>query len=103
MSDGMRLRSGVHLPLEAAADEILRKALSGITKHSEKSDVLTPWKEADRRKREVYVSTGTPDGSVRKGNFHRVANTQHGHLNSVEAMQPPKLDRSHGPSAWDNE
>lgn len=100
---GMTLRTGVHKEMEEAANELLRQHLSGITKHSDKSDILTPWKEQARRSREVYSSTGTPDGSVRRGIFGRSLNSQHGHLNSVEAMKPPKMDKAHGANAWDSE
>lgn len=79
----MRLHRGVHPELEAEADAILRKALSGITRPEDKSDVLTPWKEADRRSREVYVAEGTPDPANRSGVFHRSLNTKHSHLNSA--------------------
>ena len=100
---GMILRSGVHREMEDAADEMLRVQLSGITRHSEKSDVLTPWKEQARRSREVYSSEGVPDGSLRRGIFTRELNPTHSHLNSVQAMKPPKLGRSHGANVWDSE
>lgn len=97
---GMPLRHGVHLPLEAAADEILRVALSKVTRNVDKSDVLTPWKETNRRRHEVYVSSGVPDGSLRRGLFHRTTNDMHPHLNSVEASSPP---RSVGQVDWGRE
>lgn len=99
------VRTGLHKPLEDAANEILRASLAGVTRHADKSDVLTPWKEQDRRKREVYVSTGAPDASVRRGNFHRGLNPERPHLNSVDAYSPPSsgMARGHGPNAWDNE
>ena len=96
---GMTLRTGVHKEMEEAANELLRVHLSGITKHSDKADILTPWKEQSRRSREVYVSTGTPDGSLRRGIFSRAWNSAADHLNSVEGMTPPKR----GESAWDAE
>lgn len=101
MSDGMILRTGVHAPLEDAANEILRQHLSGITKHSDKSDILTPWKEQSRRGREVYVPSGTPDAALRRGSYHRSANLSAGHLNSTETFRAPK-SRGHG-SDWDSE
>lgn len=90
MSDGMILRYGTHKPLEEVANEILRQSLSGITAHSEKKDILTPWKDQDRRRREVYTSTGTPDGALRRGNFHRSLNPSAPHLNSAEGFTPTK-------------
>lgn len=107
---GMVVRHGVHKEVEAAADEILRQALSGITRHADKSDVLTPWKETSRRSREVYVPSGTPDASLRRGSFGRAWNPSAPHLNSVEGSRPIRHDT--GPSdtpttftgpSWDNE
>lgn len=86
---GMIVRHGVHGPLEAEANEILRMATSAITRHSDKSDILTPWKEASRRSREVLVPSGTPDASLREGNFHKVLNPSQPHLNSVVPGQRP--------------
>lgn len=57
-----------------------------MTRHSEKSDILTPWKEQDRRNREVYVESGTPDPSVRRGMFHRAYNPERLDLNSREGI-----------------
>ena len=98
------VRTGLHKPLEDAANEILRQHLSKITRNADKSDVLTPWKEQDRRKREVYVSTGVPDGRLRRGIFSREGvpvESGLGHLSSVEGMKAPK-NRGQGPS-WDQE
>ena len=57
-----RMRYGVYHELEDQADELIRQSLVGVTKHSEKSDLLTPWKMADRHRREVMVSSGTCEG-----------------------------------------
>lgn len=98
------VRSGLHKPLEDAANEILRQQLSAITRNADKSDVLTTWKEQDRRKREVYVTSGTPDGSIRRGIFTRSGvdrDSGLGHLSSVQGQIPSK-SRGHGPS-WDSE
>jgi hypothetical protein len=108
VSDGMILRHGVHKGMEDAANEMLRASMAGITKHSEKSDVLTPWKETSRRSREVYVESGTPDPSVRRGHFHRAWNSSAPHLNSVEGFAPPKIsnkaESSVAPTVrWDDE
>lgn len=80
------IRHGVHKPLEEAANEILRASLAGITKYSEKSDILTPWKEQDRRNREVYTEAGAPDAAMRKGMFHRVHNPERPDLNSRDGV-----------------
>jgi hypothetical protein len=80
------IRRGTHRHLEAAADAILKESLKGVTKHSEKSDILTPWKDKDRRNREVYVASGTPDPSSRRGLFHRAWNSEREDLNSRDGM-----------------
>jgi hypothetical protein len=87
----MIIRHGVHREMEDVANELLRVSMSGITKHSDKSDILTPWKEASRKNREVYVESGTPDPAVRRGSFTRAWNPTAPHLNSVEGFSPPKL------------
>ena len=101
-SRGGIVRSGLHKPLEDAANEILRSHLAGITRHSDKSDILTPWKEQDRRKREIYVTSGTPDPALRRGTFSRSVNPEQGHLNSVQGQIPSKFN-GHGPNSWDRE
>jgi hypothetical protein len=58
----------------------------GITKHSAKSDILTPWKEAERHRREVYPTSGVADAAVRSGVFHRALNTTRPELNSREGI-----------------
>lgn len=79
-------RSGIHPQLEAEANRLLKISLAGVTKHSEKSDILTPWKEQDRRTREVYVEGGTPDPTTRRGMFHRAYNPERLDLNSREGL-----------------
>lgn len=88
----MPMRYGVHRPLEDQANEILRTALKGVTKHSEKADILTPWKEAERHRREVYPSSGTPDPSVRSGMFHRRTNSARPELNSRDGLAGARAD-----------
>lgn len=86
MNDVMPLRRGTHKPLEDVANAMLKEALAGVTRHSEKSDLLTPWKEAERRRREVMVPSGVPDSALRKGVFYREINRTHAHLNSCEGI-----------------
>lgn len=86
---GMPLRRGTHLPLEEAADELLREDLKKCRSHAE-HDVLTPWKMHDRLKREVMVASGTPDASIRKGNYHRAHNPARPELSSREGHAPPR-------------
>lgn len=80
------LRRGTHLPLEDEANRLIRESLKGVTKHSAKSDILTPWKEQERRRREVYVAAGSPDPATRKGMFHRALNTTKPELNSRDGI-----------------
>lgn len=101
------IRNGVHPFLEAAANEILRQSLVGVTKYSEKSDILTPWKEQDRRNREVYVESGVPDAATRKGMYHRRYNPAMPHLNSRDCVSSrtsrtsKRESVSHGPGHAD--
>lgn len=80
------LRRGVHRPLEEEANRLIRESLKGVTKYSEKSDILTPWKEAERHRREVYPASGVPDAALRKGMFHRRANPARPELNSRDGL-----------------
>lgn len=78
------LRHGVHKELEQAANDMLKASMAGITSQSAKRDILTPWKEKDRRDREILVESGTPDASTRRGMYHRAYNPDSPHLNSRE-------------------
>lgn len=89
----MPLRRGVHAALEAAANLIIFESLKEVKRHSE-NDVLTPWKEKDRRKREIYVSSGVPDSATRQGNFHRAINSKYPELNSRDGAAPPRKGES---------
>ncbi len=75
-------RYGVHKPLEDEANRLIRESLVGVTSQAEKKDILTPWKEKDRRDREVYTASGTPDSATRSGMYHRSHNSSMPHLNS---------------------
>jgi hypothetical protein len=95
-----RVKQGVHEQLEAAADEILFGSLKGVTSREAKSDILTPWKEKNRKSREILSKTGHPiDGSVRRGMYHRKYNPVQTHLNSYDGpTRPVKFD-----SNWSDE
>lgn len=80
------VRCGVHAPLERAADALIYQALEGVTSQSAKSDILTPWKEADRHRREVMAHRGSVDPQLYKGMYHRKANTTQPHLNSRDGV-----------------
>ncbi len=85
MSDGI-VRHGVHRALEDAADALLKESLKGVTSMAEKSDILTPWKAEDRKKREILVRDGVPDAAVRQGIFGRAYNPDMPHLNAREGL-----------------
>ena len=72
---------GIHAQLEEVATALIRESLENASP-AQKRDILTPWKEADRRNREVYAASGTPDPAVRKGMYKRVYNWASPHLNS---------------------
>lgn len=90
------IRYGVHPQLEAQADAIIKGSLAGVTRHADKSDILTPWKDQDRRNREVYVESGTPDPSVRQGVFHRAYNPDRLDLNSRDGIARGGRSRTRG-------
>lgn len=113
MANQMPIRRGTHLPLEDAATALLKESLRGVTRHADKSDLLTPWKEQERRRREVYVPSGTPDPAIRSGIFYRGTNPSSPHLNSrggivrgrrisMPSDLPTEFARRDG-SRWDQE
>lgn len=85
-----RIRYGIHVPLEKAADDLIFGSLKGVTSQTEKSDILTPWKDADRHRKEVLAHSGVVDAQVRKGMYHRAANTAKPYLNSRDGVYPAK-------------
>jgi len=87
-----QLHSGVHQQLDDAATELIRQSLEGVTSMSEKSDILTPWKDADRKRREVYSEEGIPDGALRRGMYHRAWNSLYPHLNGADGKVRPKAN-----------
>jgi hypothetical protein len=80
------MRFGVARALEDEADAILSRSMAGITRQADKADILTPWKEAQRKRREIYVASGVPDPAIRKGMYHRRANPAQPHLNSRDGV-----------------
>lgn len=76
------MRTGVHQALEDEADAILKIDLAKTSSVRDKGDILTPSKEALRRRREVLVRSGVPDPSVRQGIYGRALNRVQTHLNS---------------------
>jgi hypothetical protein len=86
----MQLRSGVCAQLEEKATELILAALG-----EDKSDILTPWKQRHRERREILTSTGIADPSVRSGQFTRAWNSDRPDLNS-RVQQRPRTG-----SGWD--
>lgn len=80
-----RNRSGVYTNLEDLANEMLRRSLIGVTKYKDKADILTPWKEQMRQRREVLTSSGFPDSAIRKGMYKKAANASKPELNCLSA------------------
>jgi hypothetical protein len=78
------LRYGVALHLEAEADRLIKESLKGVTRYSDKDDILTPWKERMRHEREVYNHTGVAEATQRRGSFHKPLNSKYPHLNSTD-------------------
>lgn len=81
-----RLRSGRCEDLESVADELLRRSLTGVTRYADKADILTPWKQTMRQRREVLTSSGFPDAAIRKGMYKRAANPVKLELNSRDGI-----------------
>ncbi len=92
----MTMRHGIHPELEEIANRLIKESLAGVTKYSEKSDILTPWKENMRRKREVLTTSGTPDASTRKGMYHRRLNTTRPELNSRDGISQARSTSTGG-------
>jgi len=95
-----RIRYGVHEEMEAIANELIFGSLKDVTSREEKSDILTPWKEKNRKSREILSRTGHPiDGALRRGMYHRKYNPRQTHLNSYDGhTRPIKMD-----ARWDDE
>jgi hypothetical protein len=77
-----RPRYGRHSAVEDVADEMIRRSLLGVTRYCDKDDILTPWKENMRARREILNSTGVADPAVRRGMYHRASNPLKKELNS---------------------
>lgn len=82
------MRFGEHKVLEAEANRMLRD-YHDSDPSADRSLILTPAKEALRRRREILVSSGTPDRALRAGVYTRAANRAMPHLNSRDGVVPP--------------
>ena len=83
------LRYGTHPQLEDEANALLKRDLSRNSSLADRADILTPSKEALRRRKEVFVRSGTPDPSVRSGIYGRAINPSQPHLNSRDGTALP--------------
>jgi hypothetical protein len=97
MSD--HVRCGIHPQLEAEANSLIFDSLKGVTSQSAKSDILTPWKEQDRRSREVLAVGGTVDPAIRRGMYHRASNMRQTHLNARDGRTRPQRVK---PNPWES-
>lgn len=96
-----RVKSGIHEPLEALADAWIFGSLKDVTSREEKSDILTPWKEKNRKSKEILSKTGHPiDGALRRGMYHRAYNPRQTHLNSYDGTGSGPIKMS---SSWDDD
>lgn len=86
-----RMRYGLHKFLDEEATRLIAGSTTGQTLE-QRSDVLSPSKEARRRSREVYVNSGTPDPSLRSGTFGRTANVLRPDLNSRQGTASVSRD-----------
>jgi hypothetical protein len=94
-----RQRYGTNQVLEEEGTRLIRESLAGITSHEAKRDILTPWKEHDRRSREVYASSGTVDPAINRGMFNRDLNATAPHLNGRDVPFPPWRPRTSRPAS----
>ena len=107
------MRVGIDTKLEDEADRLLRQSLEGVHSHIAKSDLLTPWKEHDRKRREVRpgvpdkdsrdylgVSGGAPEVHFRLGMYNRGRNLSRPDLNSRDGLASFNRVRK-GRPAWD--
>lgn len=82
----MRMHHGVHRVLEDEANRLIKESLRGVTKYRDKSDILTPWKEKNRAKREILTTSGFPEPAIRQGMFNRRHNPARPELNSRDGI-----------------
>lgn len=80
-----RMRYGVHPALEREADRLIRESLKDVKRPSD-NDVMTDWKKAHRRRREIMVPSGTPDPAIRQGMANRAVNRARPDLNARDGI-----------------
>ena len=85
-----RQKFGTFALVEDVADELIRKSLIGVTRYKDKADILTPWKQDMRQRREVYTADGVADARVRRGMYHRALNSANPELNARDGVYRPR-------------
>lgn len=85
-----RIRYGVNVELEEAADELIKQSFQDTPDPEAKALILTKYMLDNRLKREVYTNDGVPDGAIRRGSFHRALNTRSLYLNASEGVTRPR-------------
>jgi hypothetical protein len=93
------MRPGVNTQLEEAADALLKESLEGVFSHEAKSDILTPWKDYDRHRREIYPAE-QPERHLRLGMIRRVANRGRPDLNSRDGEASFARHRTASSNVW---
>lgn len=81
----MRMRYGVHRSLEDQATALIDASFAGSPTGGRppgRDKILTPAQIRLRRRREMLVSTGVPDPSIRQGLYRRAWNPVSSHLNA---------------------
>jgi len=96
----MIVKTGVDDELEQAADALLWDSLKGVTKFSEKADILTPWKAKDRKNHEVLTPSGLAQTHHRQGTYGRRDNRGDPSLNSREGLAGLRKRRPRPLHAW---
>jgi hypothetical protein len=82
----MTMHHGTNRILEEEADRIIKESLKGVTRYSDKADILTPWKQKSRARREILTSSGFPEPALRQGMFNRRHNPARPDLNSRDGI-----------------
>lgn len=89
---------GVNAQLEEASDALLKESLEGVFSQQAKSDILTPWKLADRSRREIL--NPEPERHLRLGMARRVSNRGRPDLNSRDGNASFARHRTASSNAW---
>lgn len=96
----MNVRHGTNHLLEEKATALILASLDGVTNREHKADIMTPWKERDRKRKEILTTSGAQvDPSVRRGQYSKAYNPDKPQLNSRDCpTRPMRMS-----SSWDPE